>query len=115
MLDKKADQAGAAVGGEESWRDRLLPHLASDWTRVFSILSEESWPSHQSACTVRELWTMPAIYSLSATDGTNIEDRCKEISPDNIGEVMLVDTVYCVARFAEEILRAKKIDLENTE
>ena len=121
--DKKDHQAGAAVGGEEACRDRLLPHPVSDWTRVFSILLEESWkglvtrvPVLHGSCGRCQQYILLFCDRLEQHRRSVRDDIKQEISPDNTAEAMIQgeDAWNCVERFAEEILRAKKIDLGNT-
>ena len=91
--------------------DYFITQFLSRHGYVRLYLKKDETPSDQSACTYCSSWelrTMSIIHSSSATNGNRTGDRRNRILGRRSPWTTRCVCVFCVARFAEEILLGKE-------
>ena len=111
-MDRETHTSRGTVAEQNAWVSRLLPHTGSVRTWVFPILLVQN-----GYCRAEKDDAEHTFFDCDrwSADRWLLEDAVGHISPENMVQVMLDkhENWALVSRFAEEILRTKKGDLDN--
>ena len=119
-MDRETHTSRRTVAEKDAWGSRLLPHTGSVRTRVFPIYLIKMSKVRSPTCLYCGAEKDDAKHTFFdcdrwSADRRLLEDAVGHISPESMVQVMLDkhENWALVSRFAEEILRTKKGDLDN--